>query len=201
MVAHLPDLDWMRWKRVPTFDQLWKTLNLGYKFLKGNQNESFSQRQALIALKLVNDPLPLVISQQAVYNREKNVKDPVNQAIDFVLKFQRKHASFEIPKLLAVIESIQKYTFKKSGIDDCGDYSMFASMLENEQIDGRFQFLIDYGVPSSAIKKISEKVDKSVSGDNSIMKYIREHAQKIYPLLLPYERQLLLNAIDNNKAN
>lgn len=201
MVVHLPDLDWMRWKRVPTFDQLWKTLNLGYKFLKGNQNESFSQRQALIALKLVNDPLPLVISQQAVYNREKNVKDPVNQAIDFVLQFQRKHASFEIPKLLAVIESIQKYTFKKSGIDDCGDYSMFASMLENEQIDGRFQFLIDYGVPSSAIKKISEKVDKSVSGDNSIMKYIREHAQKIYPLLLPYERQLLLNAIDNNKAN
>ncbi len=39
----------------------------------------------------------------------KNKKDPLDRAIDYMLKFQRTDANFEIPKLLAVVDSIQKY--------------------------------------------------------------------------------------------
>ncbi len=44
----------------------------------------------------------------------KNKKDPLDRAIDYMLKFQRTDANFEIPKLLAVVDSIQKYVFSQS---------------------------------------------------------------------------------------
>jgi superfamily II DNA/RNA helicase len=190
-------LDYLKWKKIPKYEQLRQTLYLGYRFLKGNENEKFAARQAIMALQIVNMSLTELIFEQAKRNKSKNKKNPINNAINDVLKFQRTEAGFQIPKLLAVIESLQKHAFQKAGIESYGDYSLFAAMLENEQVDERFQFLIDYGVPSSAIKKISAKVDQSVSGDYEIIKYIQTNRQIIYPLLLPYEKKLLSNAISD----
>ena len=72
---------------------------------------------------------------------------------------------------------------------------MFSSLLENDQIDEKLQFLVDYGVPSSAIKKINHNISSDIDGDFVIMKYIRDNRSKIYPTLLPYEQKLLENAV------
>ena len=154
ILEYYDQLDYIIWSNIPDYNQLWQTLYLGYKFLKGKDSEGLAKNKAVTALKLVNQPLPQVINDQKKYFESKERKDPLNSAIDSILKFQRNEANFEIPKLLAVIESIQKYVFKTKGIKNVGDYTFFASILENEKVDERFQFLIDYGVPSSAIKKI-----------------------------------------------
>lgn len=197
LINNIQQVSFLKWNNLPTYDQLWQTLNLGYKFLKSNESGGYAKQKALIAQKLIKFSLPTVINQQINFYKQKQHKDPVNKAIDEVLKFQRNDATFEIPKLLSVIESLQKYVFMKLGHDTYGDYSVFAAKLESEQVDQRFQFLIDYGVPSSAIKKISLVVGENISGDLSIIQYLKENSQTIYPLLLPYERNLLLNTIDN----
>lgn len=188
-------LSYLRWRNIPTYEQLWQTLYLGYKYLKSNDNPSFARLKATTALKIVNKSVKQVISEQKDYYVKQNIRDPENEAIDFVLRFQRSDASFEIPKLLAVVESIQKFVFEKVGIKEYGDYSMFSSMLENDQIDEQLQFLIDYGVPSSAIKKIHRDVSSEIDGDFAVMQYIRDNRSTIYPKLLSYEQNLLENAV------
>lgn len=188
-------LSYLRWRNMPTYNQLWQTLYLGYKYLKSTDSPSFAKGKATTALKIVNEPLKKVILDQKNYYVKQNTRNPENKAIDFVLRFQRNEASFEIPKLLAVVESIQKFVFENVSITEYGDYSMFSSLLENDQIDEQLQFLVDYGVPSSAIKKIHRDISGDIEGDFAIMQYIRDNRSKIYPKLLPYEQKLLENAV------
>lgn len=195
ILDHYDQLDYLKWSSIPDYNQLWQTLYLGYKFLKGIDNERWMTNKAVTALKLVNLPLPQVINEQKNYFEKKHKKDPLNFAIDSILKFQRTEANFEIPKVLAVIESIQKYVFRIKGIKNFGDYTFFASILENEKVDERFQFLIDYGVPSSAIKKISEIVPKEIEGDSNIVKYLKSNIDNIDHILLSYEKTLILKAL------
>jgi late competence protein required for DNA uptake (superfamily II DNA/RNA helicase) len=189
------DLDYLKWNNIPNYNQLWRTLYLGYKFLKGKDNEGLMKNKAVTALKLVNEPLSQLIKEQKIYFEDEKKKDPLNYAIDKILKFQRNEANFEIPKLLAVIESIQKYVFERKEVKKYGDYTFFASILENEKIDERFQFLIDYGVPSSAIKKISQKIPEELEGDSNIVRYLQSNLDSIDFLLLSYEKNLILKAL------
>lgn len=191
----LPKLDFLKWRSIPNYEQLWQTLYLGYKFLELIDNERFAKNRAVTSLKLVNQPLPRVILEQKKYYEDKNDKDPINSAVDYILKFQRTDANFKIPKILAVVESIQKYVFEKKGFSDYGDYTFFSSLLENERIDERFQFLIDYGVPSSAIQKISNLVPIEISGDSNILEFLKANFQNTTAKLISYEKVLLLKAI------
>jgi superfamily II DNA/RNA helicase len=189
-------LSYLRWRGIPSYDQLWKTLYLGYKFLESNDNQGYIQNRAVTALKLVNNPLPQVILEQKQHYQSQNQKDPINKAIDNILKFQRNEANFKLPKILAVVESIQKYVFEEKGLLDYGDYTFFSSLLENEKIDERFQFLIDYGVPSSAINKISKRIPKDISGDGNIIRFLKMNFDRIESILIPYEKSLILKAIN-----
>ncbi len=75
----------------------------------------------------------------------------------------------------------------------CGDYSVFASLLENEQVDERLQFLIDYGVPCSAVKKV--KLPEELTGYPNIIQYLKDNISQISSKLIPYEMKLMNEAI------
>ena len=187
------NLTYLKWDGVPSYDELWKTLYLGYKFLKGNEKEGFAQNKAVTALKFVNQPLKKTIIEQFNFFESQGKKDSLNKAIDWVLKFQRNEANFEIPKILAVVDSIQEYVFNKANMKT-GDYTTFASLLENEQVDERLQFLIDYGVPSSAVKKIRNLPDELVE-DSQIVRYLKNNIMNISANMITYEENLLRQAI------
>ncbi|WP_024784265.1 DEAD/DEAH box helicase [Streptococcus mutans] len=187
------NLTYLEWEGVPDYDELWQTLYLGYKFLKGKEAKGFSQNKAVTALKFVNQSLRKTINDQFEYFENQGKKDSLNKAIDYILKFQRNEASFEIPKILAVVDSIQKYVFDKSDMKT-GDYTMFASLLENEQVDERLQFLIDYGVPSSAVKKIKNLPDELVE-DSQIIQYLKNNFVNVSANMITYEENLLWQAI------
>lgn len=190
------NLNYLKWRSIPSYTELWKTLYLGYKFLELNENVGFIQNKAVTALKLVNNPLPQVILEQEKHYRDQNKKDSMNEAIDHVLKFQRNEANFKIPKILAVVESIQRYVFEKKGYFSSGDYTFFSSLLENEKVDEKFQFLIDYGIPSSAIKKISSKIPFEITGDGNIIEYLKINFERIESELISYEKNLIFKVIN-----
>lgn len=187
-------LTFLKWDGVPAYDELWQTLYLGYKFLKENENEGFVKNKAVTALKFVNQPLKKTINEQCEYFESEGKRDSLNKAIDHVLKFQRNEASFEIPKILAVVDSIQSYVFNKAYMK-AGDYTTFASLLENEQVDERLQFLIDYGVPSSAVKKV-KKLPKNLEEDLQIIQYLKNNFKDFNDNLIAYEKKLLWQAIE-----
>lgn len=187
-------LTFLKWDGVPAYDELWQTLYLGYKFLKENENEGFVKNKAATALKFVNQPLKKTINEQCEYFESEGKRDSLNKAIDHVLKFQRNEASFEIPKILAVVDSIQRYVFNKAYMK-AGDYTTFASLLENEQVDERLQFLIDYGVPSSAVKKV-KKLPKNLEEDLQIIQYLKNNFKDFNDNLIAYEKKLLWQAIE-----
>lgn len=187
-------LTFLKWDGVPAYDELWQTLYLGYKFLKENENEGFVKNKAVTALKFVNQPLKKTINEQCEYFESEDKRDSLNKAIDHVLKFQRNEASFEIPKILAVVDSIQRYVFNKAYMK-AGDYTTFASLLENEQVDERLQFLIDYGVPSSAVKKV-KKLPKNLEEDLQIIQYLKNNFKDFNDNLIAYEKKLLWQAIE-----
>ncbi|MGF2993845.1 DEAD/DEAH box helicase [Lactococcus lactis] len=185
----------------PTYDQLRKTLWLGYKSLHMDgepTSEGFANRQALLSQKLAYGTLKDAI--QTAYqrlldnnnNKTKTNESLLNKAITDMLKFQRNDAAFRIPKLLDVVGSLQRYVFTKHNLP-YGDYSTFSALLENERLQPNLQFLVDFGVPASAIIKIQQYISSDVP-ESDVMKYIIGQINN--PSLLEYERKLLIRAVN-----
>lgn len=188
-------LDYLQWQSIPTYDELRQTLNLGYEYLENKNNKKFAEKKAVLAIKLIKETTKQVILDQENYYIRKNKKEPLDYSINEVLKFQREDAKFKIPKLLSVIESIQKYVFEKHGISNYGEYTTFASLLENDGVSKRLQFLVDYGVPSSAIRKIDKIIPIEIESDFDVILFIKNNKSEVDNKLIKYERELLNKAI------
>lgn len=198
--SNVNNLSYLKWSKIPSFEDLWKTLNLAYKFLENNDNEKFAKSQAIMALDIINKSLKETIFKREEFLRKKRSnKNFHEQAIEDVLKFVRNDANYKIPKLLSVLDSIQKYTFEKNSNRNYGDYSIFNSLLENGQIGEDFRFLIDFGVPSSGIKKIEvqfKKDNKTYNDNVEIMPWLKQNIKILKNILLDYEYDLLKKALN-----
>ena len=76
-------LDFLKWQSIPTYDQLWKTLFLGYNFLESNSSKGFAKNKAVTALKLINMEIPHLILEQEKFYRKQRRDDPTKQLIMF----------------------------------------------------------------------------------------------------------------------
>lgn len=198
--SNVNNLSYLKWSKIPSFEDLWKTLNLAYKFLENNDNKKFAKLQALMSLDIVNMPLKDVISKKEAYisttDPNKNFHE---KAIDNVLKFVRNDANYRIPKLLSVVESIQRYVFENIHNGISGDYSIFSSLLENGEISENFRFLVDYGVPLSAVKKIEvefNKCNKENHDNIFILQWLKQNINIFNSILLKYEYNLLKKSLN-----
>lgn len=196
---NIDNLSYLKWNRIPTSENLWKTLHLAYKYLENNHNEKFAMSQAIMSLNIVNKSLKETISKREGFLRRSGLSKNVHEkAIEDVLKFVRNDANYKIPKLLSVVDSIQRYTFKKNGNQKYGDYSIFNSLLENGSIGERFRFLIDFGVPSSAVKKIETQFKRNNKiGENiEIILWLKQNIKVWENILLDYEYGLLKKSLN-----
>lgn len=182
---NLNNVNYLKWKGNPTFDQLQKTLQLAYHFLKGNDNQS-AKRQTVLCRQYLSSSLFEMIKKQIPYSKNEE------KAIENVFKFIRKDATYEIPKLLAVVNSLQAYVFQQKNVDK-GDYTIFISNLENGNIDPRVAFFIDYNVPRSALKKIAD----ILGPDDSLPKLLGEKSkERLQKILIPYEYDAVKKALE-----
>lgn len=112
----------------------------------------------------------------------------VNSSIEEIFKFQKNWLQYKIPKWLNVIDSLQKYAAKELGVE-AGDYSFVAESIENEFIEKNIRILTEYGIPSSAISKISKLFGyrlKELSEDD-VLKAIARNKSTINRYLSQYE--------------
>lgn len=119
-------------------------------------------------------------------------QDIVNSSIEDIFKFQKNWLQYKIPKWLNVVDSLQKYAAKELGIE-AGDYSFVAESIENEFMDKSIRILLEYGIPSSAISKISKLLNgllKDLSEDD-VLNVIQKNRSIINGHLTEYEIESL----------
>lgn len=182
-------------KNIPTINELNGTLQIVNRFL-GESNDKYILKLSIICRKLVlNNSLKLIIEEERQRLQKNSSKyisyeESLNIAVDNIFSIVRREAGYRIPKFLNVMYSIQKYVYENKGIDS-GDYKYFSSSLENNINDPRLGFLIDFGVPSSAVKKISAIIPKEIEKESEIITFIKENKVNFMSYLDTYEMELL----------
>lgn len=171
------------WARVSSIDTLLQTMKAISHGLDNASNKSY-KHVTLIVYKISKGNIKNVIDSEVQYQsekvRDKGLHEVYNEVIFDIFKFMRTEAKFKIPKKLSALQSIVNYILK----DKIADYSLFIAKLENEGVGGLKSILLDYGVPSTAIKKIRTNLDSV-----EIIDYIKSNLDSLN--FTDYEREII----------
>lgn len=107
-------------------------------------------------------------------------------SIKLILQVVRHWFEYKVPKFLTTINSLQELVCSEMGITP-GDYTQFASIIENDFIPNHLTILAEYGIPHTAIKKISRFIP-SDTNDVDLIPYIKQHSLHKSESLMTYEQ-------------
>lgn len=110
-------------------------------------------------------------------------------SIKFILQVVRHWFEYKVPKFLSTINSLQELVCTETGIKP-GDYTQFASIIENDFIPNHLTILAEYGIPHTAILKIGQFIPTDIN-DEYLIPYIRSNKLHLTKSLLAYERNKL----------
>ncbi|KIM10302.1 MAG: hypothetical protein KU37_10920 [Sulfuricurvum sp. PC08-66] len=119
--------------------------------------------------------------------QNKSDDDILQESIVTTFQILRHWIQYKIPKWLNVINNIQQYVAIKQGIKS-GEYSWFASQLENDFVASNLSILKEYGVPKSAVNKISKHIDDNVN-EEDVLQMIKRMAKNSKGMFDLYELQ------------
>lgn len=123
----------------------------------------------------------------------------IDNAIERLFKLQKNWLQYRAPKWINVVDSLQKYATSKYQIDS-GDYSYVSEMIENEFIQSPFRILMEYGVPTSAIKKIQDvakmyALKTDIVTEDDAIDLIKREREYFGRYLSDYENNVLNNVL------
>ena len=129
---------------------------------------------------------------QFISTNPSQYQDIVNSSIEDIFKFQKNWLQYKIPKWLNVVDSLQKYAAKELGVES-GDYSFVAESIENEFMEKSIRILTEYGIPSTAISKISTLFGNRLKdlSEDDVLKAITKNRHIINKHLSQYEIEAL----------
>lgn len=148
---------------------------------------------------LINDHLKFQIDKYKTKNNCSEVENDQlvkfeDRSIKYILQVVRHWFQYKIPKWLSTVSSLQQIVCNEKGLMP-GDYSHFASILENDFIPEHLVLLSEYGVPHSAIKKLSRSIPATVDDDN-LISFIRKHDLHTIKSLIGYEKEKITRLYD-----
>ncbi|KXI67673.1 DEAD/DEAH box helicase [Bacillus cereus] len=140
--------------------------------------------------KHISNTLHTLIMEEQSYLKREHPKwteeRVIDTAIENVFREKRHWISYKVPKWLNVVNSLQKVLCENEGLATSGDYSFFASYLENEGVEERFSLLIDMGIPSSVINKIDHLIPEDLKGQELIY-FVKNLKKDDISSLMAYE--------------
>lgn len=128
------------------------------------------------------------------YKKIKKIKTEItclDNAILLTFRFLKRESGYKIPKYLMILQSILNFIYKNK-TDSKVDYTYFSSLIESERVNENLMFLIDYGIPTSTLRKIQ----KNISFELKTKEEIEQRIQQIIKSnnnLTKYEKILLNN--------
>lgn len=122
------------------------------------------------------------------YN-DKSELEIMEEVIMNNFQIQKHWFQYKIPKWLSVINSIQEFVCNEKGIR-AGNYNYYTNLIENEFLRENLTILSEFGVPSSAIRKLEKLIPDNMQQDD-VVKSIRENRLYEHSDFLEYERNKL----------
>ena len=167
---------------MPEYNVLLETFRIIDEGLKGKKGSKYKYTTAKCK-QIINNNLSKAIETelQNLHSKKENAhkerEELLDEAISNIFSFIKNQAKYEIPKVLSILQSIVNYIQKS----DLADYSLFIAKLEHEGVDENLSALLDFGVPSSALRKIR------IPRDVETIEYVKENLELLSKTLLNYE--------------
>lgn len=181
---------------LPTFDQLLIICELIWKYFLGSPGKLggvFSARQ--LAFKLIKFRSAKAVRTLIVEELASQRSNPdADEAVEDVLDFIRYWATFNFPRYLMAVDRIVKSVFERRGLR-AGDFSIFASRLENQFLPAGVAALDEYGIPIQVGRKIAGRLGQPESLDQALDQLRTITADEGLELS-GFERSLVADAID-----
>lgn len=169
----------------PNYENLRTVLKLCWDNLikKGDNKAGIRSSDQLTVLtmkyanyKSVKGIIDDLIKEEYWINEIPNVSDRINFMSYYALNITRHWFDYKLPKWISVINDIQQYIFSKNGLP-YGNYTFYASQLENGFLPKNLAALLEYDIPHSAILKIQKTLtNKDISTENLISSFQRADA-------------------------
>jgi hypothetical protein len=193
----------LNWNGFPTYVQLLSVINLAWDHLiKPGENKADVRSAAQLAVLTIRysslKSITAVISATIDDNYWKAEIPDEQERIDrltfFILNVNRHWFDYKLPKWISVVYEIQNYVFTEAGRQP-GNYSFFATNLENGFLPKNMASLMEYDIPFSAVQKLQNILQTSNTTEQNISSVNRlPHSQLRRMGLIEYEINKIRNA-------
>ena len=189
------------WSGFPTYEQLNYVLSLAWdNFINMGETTKPMTIKKLIKVtfdygndfninRLVNENFSYLKSK----NNGKTNIELLDNAIQQSFQILKHWFQYKVPKWLSVINNLQEFICNKKDIKP-GNYIFYANQIENEFIRDNLSVLYEYGVPSSAIRKLADKIPSDIDEDK-VIEYIKNNELINKSDLISYEKEKLYENI------
>jgi hypothetical protein len=189
--------DLISWTGKPKYAQLTYVLNLAWENLLV-EGETVRPMTISKLVKMTFDygieqKISVLIANDYKYKRghirfnDFSDSDVRDIAIQETFQIIKHWFQYKIPKWLSVINEIQRFICSEFGFRP-GNYTYYSNLIENDFIRENLAILAEYGIPTSAIKKIQDKIPETMNQDD-VLKHINDNDLYQTRSLLDYEKQ------------
>lgn len=164
----------LSWSAYPTYIQLKYLLSLAWdNLLKTGETTSPMTKDKLVKITHdygIKQNISYLVDSNFLYFKKlkqyekKTDKEVHDDAIMDAFQILRHWFHYKVPKWLNVMNELQKFVCEKNNLKP-GDYTFYASQIENDFVRGNLSILVEYGVPKSAIIKLENKIPPNLSED------------------------------------
>ncbi|MCM1527579.1 MAG: DEAD/DEAH box helicase [Clostridium sp.] len=190
----------IQWSQMPTWEQMSYILEVAENnlFTFEDKKGIFSVKQLARYLNIYRTKKNIIDIVNDIYKgRIKSVKKLTDErkakyydeAVETAFHIYRHWFQFTVPKAFRVVDSIQRLICERRSIKS-GSYSFFVQQLENDFIRENLSILVEFGIPSNAVRRLERVVPADLSEDG-VVEYIRKNRNSINEILLPYEKERL----------
>jgi hypothetical protein len=181
----------LNWHRYPTYEQLEIVCDLIWKYFNGSRLGGDSVRSSRqLAYKINQLRSKSSIAAQIQGQIDSHSVDP-DDSVQNVLDFNRLWAGFHFPRLLRVVNAIQRDVFTSRELRP-GNYDFFANQVENYFLDPALVALDEYGIPIQLACVLEEVLKPEGNLDIALQRLKGLTIERLS--LSPFERELLLDA-------
>lgn len=189
------------WNKFPTTPQLEYVLSLAWNnLLKTTETVRPMTLRSLVTVTQIygyNQNIWSLIDSNVTYfktlvkYKDSTEKEILDEAIRHSFQILKHWLEYKVPKWLSVINSLQEFVCNEKGLRP-GNYSYFSNLIENDFIRENMVLLNEYGIPSSAIRKL-EGIIPSTIREEDVIRLIK--SEKIYDssIFIEYEKNKLRN--------
>jgi len=198
---------------VPTYEQLKYILELSWDYLLMEGESTSPMTKAKLVHRTFNYGLSkdINILIKSDYEFKRNQLKPVNKkkseaprsflyenlsdkelmntCIQDVFQMMKHWFEYKVPKWLSVVNEIQKFVCAEQGLRP-GNYRIYANMIENDFLRDNLSILGEYGVPSTAIRKLERLIPRELHEDE-VINFIKANNLNRHSNLITYEQNKL----------